>query len=361
VRWRRWEFWPAWAVYPPIALYVVWLGIRHRGLTTFTAANPAIPAGGFVGESKAGILSRLRPVPGWHVPPWRLLPAAEPVGERLARVRQFRGLHGLGFPLVLKPDAGQRGSGVAIVGSDREVEAYLARTGADTLVQAYVPGLEFGLFYVRSSEASPGRLVGITEKLMPEVVGDGRRPIEELVLADERAVALADLYLERQGAARERVPAAGERVPLARLGTHCRGAIFRDGSALWTQALEASVVAMSEGFAGFHFGRYDVRVPSPEALAAGQELTLIEVNGVTSEPTHAYDARYGLLAGWRALAWQWRTAFAIGAANRERGAAVTPVTGLVAAWRDYRRRARSHPPDGELAGAAWPPAKAGLR
>ena len=56
-RWRRitrWEFWPPWAFYPPVVCYVLWLALKHRGLTLFTCANPAIPEGGFVGESKMG-------------------------------------------------------------------------------------------------------------------------------------------------------------------------------------------------------------------------------------------------------------------------------------------------------------------
>ncbi len=58
-RWRRWEFWPAWLFYPPVALYCVWLAIKYRGLTLPTAANPGIFAGGIVGESKASILEDL--------------------------------------------------------------------------------------------------------------------------------------------------------------------------------------------------------------------------------------------------------------------------------------------------------------
>ena len=58
-RWTRWEFWPPWLFYPPVLAYVCWLGLRHRGLTVFTAANPGFPAGGFIGESKAEILAAL--------------------------------------------------------------------------------------------------------------------------------------------------------------------------------------------------------------------------------------------------------------------------------------------------------------
>ena len=65
-RWRRltrWEFWPSWLFQFPVALHGLWQGIRHRHLTIFTAANPGIPTGGFVEESKSGILASLAGAP----------------------------------------------------------------------------------------------------------------------------------------------------------------------------------------------------------------------------------------------------------------------------------------------------------
>src|SRR5213593_2397937 len=50
-RWTRWEFWPAWLFYIPVAVNYLWLGIRYRGLIVPTAANPGMFSGGFVGES----------------------------------------------------------------------------------------------------------------------------------------------------------------------------------------------------------------------------------------------------------------------------------------------------------------------
>jgi len=42
---------------------MLYLGLKHRSLTVFTAANPGIASGGFVGESKSGILAKLTRVP----------------------------------------------------------------------------------------------------------------------------------------------------------------------------------------------------------------------------------------------------------------------------------------------------------
>jgi hypothetical protein len=128
-RWRHWEFWPRWAFYPPVVLYALGLGLRHRGLTVFTAANPALPAGGFIGEPKRDILRRLEEA-GAPLPRWELLEASLPASERLVAVERFRARHGLGWPLVLKPDAGQRGDGVAVVSSVADAGRYSSAAGS---------------------------------------------------------------------------------------------------------------------------------------------------------------------------------------------------------------------------------------
>lgn len=350
LRWRHWEFWPPWLVYPPIVLWVLWLAVRHRGLTVFTAANPAMPAGGFIDEPKDDILRRLEAA-GAPLPAWTLLsapngdPAASaPPGERrIERLERFRRDAGLGWPLVLKPNVGQRGAGVAVVRDPPAAEHYLEAARVPTLAQEHVAGVEAGVFWVHRPGEESGEIISVTEKRMPAVTGDGRRTIGELILDDDRAVALADLYLHAQGEGRERVPAAGERVRLVEIGTHCRGAVFVDGRERATPELAAALDRIGRRLDGFHFGRYDLRAGSWEELAAGR-FRVIELNGVSSEMTHVYDRRHSLLYAWRTLARQWRLAFEIGAANRDRGAAVTPLGHLVAAMLRYRRRARGQGP-----------------
>ena len=92
------------------------------------------------------------------------------------------------------------------------------------------------------------------------VVGDGRSTLEALILHDERAVCAARLYCDRYHDQLSNVPAEGETIALADLGTHCRGALFMDGDWVRSEALEARFDEIAKGFDGFFFGRFDVRL-----------------------------------------------------------------------------------------------------
>jgi hypothetical protein len=302
-------------VYPPVVVYCVWLAVKHRGVTVFTAVNPGIGAGGgLVGESKSEILTGLAGA-GDAVAEWVRVDG----GEMEARWGVVKGLVDThGWPVVLKPDVGERGSGVVIARDEAQARAALAGEPGVLIAQRYVAGVEFGVFYVRIPGAERGEVFAVTDKRMIGLTGDGRSTLEALILRDERAVCMGRFFLEKFAERLDEVPAAGERVELTELGTHCRGAVFLDGAELVTPELSAAMEWVSRAFAGFYFGRYDVRTASAEALRRG-EFTVIELNGLTSEATCIYDPKHSVWFGWRVLCRQWALAFAIGAANRARG------------------------------------------
>lgn len=335
-RMTRWEFWPLWQFNAPVLAYVLWRGLfRYRNPLLFTASNPAMPHGGVIGERKSTILKGLAGA-GEAIARWEFIPAGE-VDYRWGRLADFRRRLDLGWPLVLKPDAGQRGLGVRIVRSEEEARGALERFAGPLIVQEYIGGREYGLFYARVPGEAAGRLISITDKRMTAVTGDGRRTLENLILADERAVCLAPLFLERFRERLAEVPAVGEVIELVSIGTHSRGALFLDGARHGTPELEAAVDRIARCYTGFYFGRFDVRVPSVADLEAGRNLKVLELNGVTSESTHIYDPRYGVLAAWGTLFRQWELAFRIGAENARRGA---PVPTLGEFFRDLRSVSR---------------------
>lgn len=342
--WRRmtnWEFWPTYVFYPPVVIYVAWLMLKHRSLTLFTISNPAIPGGGFIGESKAEIYRGLATAKDF-LPSWKLLEVSVSAEDRITQAKNFITQNGLSYPLVLKPDAGQRGSGVGILRSETELETYLHQTNVDTLIQEFLPGEEFGVFYYRYPNQPTGKIFAITEKRFPVVIGDGHSTLEHLILNDSRAVCMARFLLDKHADRLWERPAAGEIVRLVDLGTHCRGAVFLDGGYLKTAELEAAIDRICQPFDGFYFGRFDIRTPDVADFRQGRNFKVIELNGVTSEATSIYDPKNSVFAAYRVLFEQWRIAFEIGAQNRARGFKPTQLRKLLKWMIAYREQSQAH-------------------
>lgn len=309
----HWEFWPPWAAYIPLVPYLLYLGLKHRSLTLFTLANPGLASGGFVGECKSSILAKLT-----NVAPFELIPGSLSPEARLEAAKRFLARNGLHCPVVLKPDVGERGRGVAIAKNESELDSYLRVVAGDTIIQKYVDGLEFGIFYYRRPDEPNGQIFSVTEKRFPEIRGDGASSIRDLILMDERAVCVSGIYLSRLRRSPDSVLATGESVRLTELGSHCRGAVFLNGAHLETDDLRSAVDLIAKGHPGFFFGRFDIRAPSIPQLQAGH-FEVLELNGVSAEATHIYDPSVTLSEAYRMMFRQWKIAFEIGAANRDAG------------------------------------------
>jgi membrane protein DedA with SNARE-associated domain len=333
----RWEFWPAWVFYLPLVPWFILLSIRYRSFTVWTAANPGIPAGGVVGESKSDILSRL--------PPERIIPTLLiPAGENGTRVRLARealaGRH-WGHPLVLKPDSGQRGAGVKKAHDAVDVEKYLLANPGPVIVQPFHRGpFEAGVFYYRLPGEKRGRIFSVTDKVFPVVIGDGRSTLEELIWTHPRFRMQAATFLARHGHDARRVLAPGELLSLALAGNHCQGTQFRDGAHLVTPELEAAFDEIAKHFDGFFVGRFDVRYSDMNEFRAGRGFAIVELNGVTSESTNLYDPSWSLWGAYYTLFRQWSLLFRIGAANcRHEIRPITPLDLLALLRAHYRGRA----------------------
>ena len=144
-----------WLFYAPVGVWVLYLAARHRGISTMTAANPGIPDGGTVGESKFDILSKL---PADYVIP-SVIVAPGSAADRLSMVQEHMESAGWTFPIVLKPDVGQRGAGVKLVRHLDQARTYLSTLPIAVIVQPYHPGpFEAGVFYYRVPGCRAGRI-----------------------------------------------------------------------------------------------------------------------------------------------------------------------------------------------------------
>jgi hypothetical protein len=315
-RWRQWEFWPMWAAYPPVVAWIAYQAIRHGGVRPITAANPAFEDGGLVGESKRALQS-LWPEP-WAVP-CALIGAGDP-SVRIDVLNALLDERGWRYPLVLKPDVGQRGVGVRKIADTTAALRYFEEYPHATLAQPWHPGpFEAGVFYARHPDEASGRIISITDKIFPAVTGDGRSTLAELIASHPRYRLQTAKFCDRFADRLDEIPAAGSVIRLGEVGNHAQGTMFRDGRHLWTPTLEARIDAIARAVPGFFIGRFDVRYGDVTRFMAGEELAIIEVNGVAAEPTDIYDPDRTMLSAYAALFDQWRRVFEIGAANLRRG------------------------------------------
>src|SRR6266566_4881503 len=339
----RWEFWPAWLFYSPVAVICVWLGLRYRGFSLPTIANLNQKNGGIVGESKIGILQTLMEASpeltsdGYPVP-------TGSTQERIEIIEKVCCRHEIRFPFVLKPDTAQRGAGFRKIESFGQLENYIAQVPGPLILQRYVQGpKEAGIFYYRFPREQRGHIFSITRKQFPVVVGDGRQSLRELIESDSRARLIARTYLERFGSAVDRILPQGESIRLVEAGNHCQGCIFKEGEDLYSEALRDAFDEISQRLPGFYIGRYDIRYSSDDELRAGKGFQIIELNGAASEATNIYDEGNSLWSAYNTLYQQWKLVFQIGATNRSRGHRPASPLAVFRDWVEFSRQAMEYP------------------
>jgi len=341
------EFWPAWLFYLPVVVYYTWLAIRFRSVSLPSLANPSIYSGGICRESKSQILGLVGDSQRHRVARWAVVRLQEGPGAPRDRVLDAMKSNGLAFPLVAKPDEGQRGDGVQLLRSFEALDKYLETFPAEVpLVLQALADLpcEAGVLYYRLPRSAKGRILSITLKELPKVVGDGRRTLRGLILADERARLVHQLYFRRHTARLDEVLPSGESIQLVFSGNHCQGAIFRNGTSEATDAMRDAFAAVADSMPEFYFGRFDVKFRDLESLRRGEDFLIVEINGASAESTHIWDARMTLRGAYAALFEQFRILFEIGDQNRARGHKAMGGLAILRDFRQYLRQRRQYPP-----------------
>jgi len=295
IRLRHWEYWPFAIVYAPIFLYWLWLSLKARSLFFFSTSNPGITNSGFLLESKMQIYEGM---PAGSYPMTLYCEKGSRMGDLGRRMAE----KGLVYPMMAKPDIGQRGMGVELLTDECQLLRYVARSKVPFLLQEYIDyPMEAGIFYHRVPGQATGRITGIVGKELLAVTGDGHSTVEKLLARNDRYVLQLPALRRSLGGVLRSVPASGERLCLAPYGNHSRGAKFVDCGHRITPQLSAIVDDLCQRIPGFYFGRLDIRFRDWERLAAGEAFSVIELNGAGSEPTHIYDPKHSLFFAWREI------------------------------------------------------------
>lgn len=317
------EYWPWWLFYLPMVPVWLFWAIRNRSFTWFTATNTNMPAGGFFGESKHDILLQ---IPEKYRPKHVLV---QP-GETLFSVLQQLENQGIGFPVVAKPNVGERGNGVAKIDSKEGLALYFHKTVGPFIVQQCIDfPVELGVFFVKMPFEPFGRVTSITMKEFLQVCGDGESSISELLEADIRGSRQLETIAERTAVPLGTIPSLGEKVLLEPIGNHCRGTKFLDTNYLINNHVHLVFNEIVASMPGFFFGRFDLKVNSIEDLNQDKNIAIMELNGASSEPGHVYDPQISLFQAYRDLLWHWNQLGKIASQNRKRGVKPTPLVEVI--------------------------------
>ncbi|HPI55083.1 MAG TPA: hypothetical protein PLU10_10345, partial [Chitinophagaceae bacterium] len=76
---------------------------------------------------------------------------------------------------------------------------------------------------------------------------------------------------------------------------------------------------------GFYFGRFDLRVNSIEDLLQGNNIQIMELNGLTSDPAHIFDPNSRLRDAIKIQIINCKKAYQIAAFNLKHGTKSTPI------------------------------------
>lgn len=313
IKLRNWEYWNNDLVHLPLYPYWAWLSLKARSLYFLTAANPAIKNGGFIMESKKEVYSIM---PSHLYPTTCYFEPNTPFDIILDTIKNA----GIEFPLIAKPDYGERGLAVKKIYNKEQLQDYTARIPISYLVQSFVPyENEVGIFYCRMPGEEQGFISGIVNKEPVTVVGDGVSTVAELVKANDRYLLQWKAIQEQHGDGLDVVLDRGAKKELVPYGNHVRGSKFTDVSNRISPELNATLNKICLQIPEFYYGRLDIRFKNWEALKRGEEMSIIELNGSGSGPTHIYDPAHSIFFAWWEIARHWKILYQICRTNNRKG------------------------------------------
>jgi hypothetical protein len=307
------EYWNASIYTVPIVFYSTYLAARARSPLFFTAANPAIPTGGMVGESKADISN-------WIPPPYRPKNALIRQSDSMTDMHILIEKAGMQFPLILKPVIGCRGLMVEKVATLAEVYRHILRFPTDFLIEEFIDyPVEAAVLYWKNPETGKSGIQSIAGKAFLSVVGDGEQSVQRLLMRESRGILQIERLEKEKPTLLKYVPQSGEKIVVEPIGNHCRGTKFLNYNHLITPEMVAAYDKIQADLPGCYVFRLDVKTPSVSDLQAGRNIKILEINGVGSDPAHIYDPATPFFEIWAAYIRLWKKIFEVSTALHRSG------------------------------------------
>lgn len=314
-RLAHWETWDWRIKYVIIAPAWCWYCFRARSLWFFTAANPSLTFGGFDGESKREMYALLPP--GSYPRSIFVSPCTT-----FEQIEDLPGIHGLEYPLAVKPDIGKMGFMFRQIHSKTELKNYHSRVNGDYIIQEFVTyPLEVSVFYYRFPNEQSGTITGFIRKDFLEVTGDGNSTLWQLMRCYPRVQFRLEEMKAKHRDKLNQVLAAGEKYCLSPALNLSRGGKLVSLESEKDDRLLKIFDDLSRCAGGLFYGRYDIKCKSIEDLKRGMNFSILEYNGSGAEPHHVYGNGYSLWKACSILVSHWKVLYRISKMNADKGIA----------------------------------------
>ncbi|PHQ55725.1 MAG: D-alanine--D-alanine ligase [Lutibacter sp.] len=312
-KYTNWEYWPTYMFYIPVVPYALYLALKSRSFGFFSAVNPSIEGSGNGLESK---FETVQLIPEKYRPKTIYIE----IGEKIANTIPKIAINNIKFPLIIKPDIGFRGLLVKKINSVNELSNYINKYNSiPLLLQEFIEfENECGVFYHRIPGEKTGTITSITLKKYLTVVGNGRSSLLELIKNDSRAKIYVTLISELNKDKLHTIPQKDEEILLNYIGNHSKGTQFINGNHLINKKLTNFLDRLNYNIPDWYYGRVDIKYNNFDELVKGENLKIIEINGIISEPTHIYDPSKGnYFQALKSIKDHWKIIYKIGIKNNK--------------------------------------------
>lgn len=307
-----WKHWPFYIFYFPVSYAWLWYYIKTRSLWFFTASNPTLAFGGFEGEAKSEMYKQL---------PSNLCPRSIYINADIPfeDVTKQLNLSTIQYPFIVKPDIGMKGILFRKIEHEHQLQKYHEHVPVRYIIQEFIdlPN-EVSVFYCRMPNEQKGCITAVIRKDLPEVKGDGRLTIRELMLKKYKIKKWLKSIETQLGKTMDKVLAQSETFCLSHIANVYNGAQFVN----LPHEIDDKLLEIFDNISHknhFYYGRYDIKCASISHLKKG-EFIILEFNGAGSVPNHiSTDSYTTIFSAYKEILMHWKWMYRISVYNNKKG------------------------------------------
>lgn len=268
------ELLPTWVIFIPVILYGFYVGIKNKNLGFFTNINWWLSS-----EYENNKHFFMQALPDQYKP-ITILANKSKIIDKI----------NMEFPCFVKPNNWCRWIWVKKIHNQNDLVEYHKKSLGDYVIQEFVPyDIELGVYIIKHPITKKTSILWIAYKEIATVQWDGQSTLEELIEKGERTKLFKKNFYERNKKIRNTVIPLWEKIIITDLWNHAQGAQCKDVSYLITEENTQVFDKIGNILWDIDFWRYDIKCKSFESFQRGEDIKILEFNGVKAEPLHLYD------------------------------------------------------------------------